>query len=248
VTRSARELLHGSALKPYARRLLWKVRPVPPDRPDDVFDRNDRWSISVLRSVGTAGSSCLDIGAWRGHVLQLIVAAAPLGRHFAFEPLPHLAAELRRNFPAVQVMQMALGDSNGVRPFRHVVHSDAYSGFWRRPYDEYEEIVEMIDVQVRRLDDVLPEGYTPRFIKIDVEGSELLVFRGGLETLRRARPYIAFELSWQEEELWDILVEGAGLRINRLDRWLTARRSLTRGEFLDEVRELGTYFFLAHPP
>ncbi|KRT76227.1 MAG: FkbM family methyltransferase [Armatimonadetes bacterium CSP1-3] len=34
----------------------------------------------------------------------------------------------------------------------------------------------------------------PHFIKIDVEGAEAAVLRGGLETLRTARPVVAAEL------------------------------------------------------
>jgi FkbM family methyltransferase len=241
-----RELLRDLALKPRARRVSDLLR-ARAGSLDDLLDANDRRTMSILRSVCTASSNCLDVGAYRGHILRRMVEAAPLGRHIAFEPLPHLTTELRRDFPAVRVMQLALGDVNDTRPFRHVVYSDGYSGFWRRPYDEYKEVVNMISVQVRRLDDVLPEGYTPSFIKVDVEGAELLVFRGGLETLCRAQPYIAFELSWQEEELWDVLVEGAGLCINRLDFWLSGRRPLTRNEFLQEVHGRGTYFFLAYP-
>jgi FkbM family methyltransferase len=241
--RGVRELLAGSTVKRYTRPLFRNRRTAQAESKDD---RYNRLTVSVLKRVVTADSNCLDIGASRGDLLRHMVAAAPRGQHVAFEPLPHCARELRRNFPAVHVMELALADTTDVRPFRHVVFSDGYSGFWRRPYDDYEDIVRMIRVQVRRLDDVIPESYTPRFIKVDVEGAELLVFRGGLETLRRAQPYVAFEISWQSEEVWDVLVEGAGLGVNCLDRWLAGRRPLTRDEFLQE-RSQGAYFFLAHP-
>lgn len=205
------------------------------------------WTVEVLRSVVADDSEGVDIGDNRGAILKEMLAAAPRGHHFAFEPIPELAAELRDEFPSAQVMEMALSDTHGIRPFRHVLGLDGYSGFVQRPFDTYEENVEMIDVQVRRLDDVLPESYTPRFIKIDVEGSEAEVFRGGFETLCRARPYVAFEWSWESEDAWDLLVEGAGLCLNRLDRWLTGRRPFTRAEFLDDLTDPSSYFFLAHP-
>jgi hypothetical protein len=40
---------------------------------------------------------------------------------------------------------------------------------------------------------VLPAGRRPAFVKIDVEGAELQVFRGARRTLLEHRPLIAFE-------------------------------------------------------
>ncbi len=39
----------------------------------------------------------------------------------------------------------------------------------------------------------MPFDAVVRFVKLDCEGAELLVLRGGEETLRRCRPYIAIE-------------------------------------------------------
>jgi hypothetical protein len=51
---------------------------------------------------------------------------------------------------------------------------------------------ETIDVPVVTLDGLL-DGRRPRFVKIDVEGTELEVLRGAWETLTRARPVLVFE-------------------------------------------------------
>ena len=50
-----------------------------------------------------------------------------------------------------------------------------------------------ITVEVERLDDALPDAFRPAFIKLDVEGAELEVLQGALETLKAYRPVVAFE-------------------------------------------------------
>lgn len=75
-----------------------------------------------------------------------------------------------------------------------------------------------ISVQVRLLDDDLPEDFHPALIKVDVEGAEVKVFRGALSTLRRFRPVVLFEHGRAElyettsDELWDMLSD-CGYRI-----------------------------------
>jgi len=52
---------------------------------------------------------------------------------------------------------------------------------------------ETLTVHVDRLDDCLPPGYVPHFVKIDVEGAEAEVIAGGVDTLRLYHPPVVFE-------------------------------------------------------
>jgi len=240
-----KELISGTRLEPLVRRLLRKPMPQRPE--DQRGPAYDRQTIEVMRLVLEPGSGCVDTGAFKGLFLKEMLGLAPRGHHYAFEPLPHLAAELRHLYPDVDVMQVALSDSPGQLPFRHVLGGEGYSGFFRRPYDTYEERVEMINVDVKRLDDVLPRDYVPRFVKVDVEGSEAKVFGGGSDLLTRSRPFVAFETGWDPQASYETLVEGAGLRISLLASWLDGRDPLSKEEFLDETLSGRNYFFLAHP-
>ncbi len=46
---------------------------------------------------------------------------------------------------------------------------------------------------LKRLDEMIPTDQTIDFIEIDVEGAELQVLQGGVETIRGFQPTIVFE-------------------------------------------------------
>jgi FkbM family methyltransferase len=157
-------------------------------------DAEDQGDVARLLGCVLREDSCaLDVGAHRGSVLAEIVRLAPRGRHHAFEPLPVLAAELRARFPDVTVHELALSDTAGDAEFQHVVTDPGYSGLRRRRYDDPGARVEPIRVTTARLDDVLDPEAPVHFVKVDVEGAELQVFRGARRTLARWRPWVVFE-------------------------------------------------------
>ena len=85
-------------------------------------------------------------------------------------------AALRDEFPGVEIRKAALADESGRREFIHVVEQPGWSGLAARPTPAGGP-AEALLVQCERLDDVLPDGVRPAFVKIDVEGAEALVLR-----------------------------------------------------------------------
>lgn len=169
-----------------------------------------------------AGSSCIDIGANVGAVLEDIVASFPDGPHLAFEPLPELAEDLRRRFPQVDVRNVALSDHTGTATFSRVLGKPGHSSLGH--LDGAEGPVEQLEVPLQPLDEALPAGFAPAFIKIDVEGAEEQVFRGMLGTLRAHRPLVVFEhgdhaarFGTTPEAIHDLLCGQAGLRLFDID-------------------------------
>jgi FkbM family methyltransferase len=154
--------------------------------------RDNRRLVELLEELLEPGSDCLDVGAHEGVLLREMVRLAPSGRHVAWEPLPAFAGRLRERFPSVEVREAALSDAAGERAFAHVLGDPGWSGFVARPTPGGGP-VETITVRCERLDDALPEGVQPEFMKIDVEGAEEQVFRGAAGTLRRYRPTVVFE-------------------------------------------------------
>lgn len=142
----------------------------------------------------------------------------------AYEPLPEFAAELRSGFPGVDVREAAHSDEAGETEFIHVRTSPAYSGFRERAYPGQEDL-QRIRIEVQRLDDALPEGFVPEFLKIDVEGAERQVLAGGIETLARHKPLVVFEhgkgsagaYGTRPADVHELLVGRAEMRIFDLD-------------------------------
>ena len=194
-------------------------------RPAVRRDLADRANIRRLVAWTVAPDAhCVDVGAHEGDVLADLLRAAPAGRHLAYEPLPELAAGLRRAFPGVDVRERALADAAGEREFVRAVGNPGWSGFRERPTPGAERF-ERLRVTTERLDDALPEGFRPAFVKVDVEGAELEVLRGALETLRTFRPVVLFEhgrgsadhYGTTPGDIHDLLAGDAGLRIFDLD-------------------------------
>jgi len=195
----------------------------------DAQDQNGRYDAltrQILRRTCAPDSTCVDVGASVGEILQTMVSVAPLGRHVAVEPLPQFARVLRAEFPDVAVWEAAASDTTGRAEFVHVVSNPGYSGLQERPYDREGETLVPIDVATLRLDDVVPPAAPVAFVKIDVEGGELLVLRGARALLRRHRPVVVFEHGgdWTmrhygttSAQLWELLVGELGYEIALLD-------------------------------
>ena len=186
---------------------------------------DDRAIQLILATVLRADSNVIDVGAHEGAVLDSVLRVAPLGRHIAFEPIPELHELLVGRYPGVDVRRAALFDANGDATFTHVLDRPAVSGLrLRKDITSGGEALREITVSTERLDDVLAADYVPALIKIDVEGAELAVMRGALNTLQRHRPFVLFEhglggadlYEARSEEVFDVL-ESAGLRIFDLD-------------------------------
>jgi FkbM family methyltransferase len=187
------------------------------ERPQAKRLRRDHDHLQLLLTfvLGEA-DNCVDVGASRGAVLEEMVRLAPSGRHVAFEPIPHLHRALAERFPQVDVRHAAASAETGEAEFMLDLVRDDMSGLRQLAADHG---VERIKVRTEALDEVLPDDYVPRLVKIDVEGGELDVLRGAERTIRTHRPIVVFELTWAAyhygtgaQEIHEFL-SGAGLRI-----------------------------------
>ena len=218
--------------------------------PSEMNARYDRQMIRVMRRVLRPDSLCVDVGAHDGATLEPMFALAPKARHYAFEALPHLAAQVRAKFPEANVHDCALSDTSGNATFVHVENDPGYSGLRRRIYDRPDPITSEITVRVARLDDVIPANERVAFLKIDVEGAEYHVLRGAVETIRRGRPVIVFEAGEgstgqygvTSRDMYRLITETLDYDVSTMVRWLHGARPITADEFWRS-----DFYFIATP-
>jgi FkbM family methyltransferase len=147
----------------------------------------------------------VDVGANKGQFRDFLRFdlrfAGPI---HSFEPDPDLADALRqraaREDPLWTISQIALGREAGARTFSRMRHS-VYNSFLTPrtgpKTDRENSVAERFEVEVRRLDDLLPElgdlGRT--YLKLDTQGFDLEVLAGGRTAFGRA-PLAQTEVSF----------------------------------------------------
>lgn len=143
----------------------------------------------------------LDIGAHDG-AFTLPFSMLPDTRVIAFEPLPaafdRLAAALDPLPSHVTLRQEALGDQDGAIALNVPVLDGAPQEQWASVAKDYAGLddprlhIARHEVRVRRIDGLALQDVTA--IKLDAEGAEYEVLRGGRETLLRCRPVLSVEI------------------------------------------------------
>jgi len=216
----------------------------------------DRLTKKIMKCIIKPNSNCIDIGCYKGDMLSAMISLAPLGNHYAFEPIPHLFNSLNQYFhEKAKIFPFALYDSEGKTSFNLVKNDPAYSGIKNRRYDISKPEIEKIEVELKTMDKVIPQDSEISFIKIDVEGAEFAVMKGGIQLLKRNRPIIVFECGLgasdyygtKPEDLYYFLKNEILLEISLLDGWLRNKPTLTESEFVHYFNTNQEYYFIAHP-
>jgi FkbM family methyltransferase len=143
-------------------------------------------------------STIFDIGANVGFYSIAIGQRFPCSKIMAFEPIPVTYQELHRNLALnsvnnVSAFNLGLSDRSYDAPFFFdPTVSGAASGAPLGP--EY-PVTESLTCPVETLDTFVDRtGVVPDFIKCDVEGGELAVFRGGAKLFERSKPIVFTEM------------------------------------------------------
>ena len=143
------------------------------------------------------GDVVIDIGAHTGrHLKAMLDIIGPTGQAIAVEPQPKIFSYLSTEYghrANVSLHNVALSNFDGTTTFQVATNSPEESGILRRRFNTDNVQVEEIEVDVARADTLLQGAPVARYIKIDVEGAELLLLDGARNFLARSRPIISVE-------------------------------------------------------
>lgn len=140
----------------------------------------------------------IDVGANIGYHSLYLACARPSARVVAFEPNPHVRAQLCANLRAsgctnVEVHGCALGDRAGTVAFFAQDGRDYNRGRSSlQRNDDLGRAVASVRVDCRTLDQLFPDARVD-VLKLDTQGTELAVLAGAQQLLRRCRPVVVLE-------------------------------------------------------
>ena len=141
------------------------------------------------------GHFVFDVGSHNGlHFVHFVELVGSTGRVIGFEPIPSLAAALRKQFrgqPNAEIRSLALADASGRREFFYLANEPEQSGFKERVNALHRG--SKISVETDTLDRQASGLSRLDYIKIDVEGAEIDCLRGGATTIGLHRPLISVE-------------------------------------------------------
>lgn len=197
--------------------------------------RSGKWSepeLDLLPMAVRAGETALDVGANFGLYSHRLSRLGGV-RVYAFEPVPYtfrtlrLVARLLR-FRNVELVEKGCSDRAGritftvpVQASGAVAAGQAYIGGRDDSREGRERQVRWagtrdVTAEVVALDEFLPEGEPVALFKCDIEGAELLAFRGAARTIDRHLPTVICEINpW--------FLEGFGIALGELLGFFDAR-------------------------
>lgn len=164
----------------------------------------------VLRHLAVKADECfVDVGSNRGQSIDAIRLYHPDHPITAFEPNALLVARLQRRFAgdkALSLQNFGLSEADmdaplyvpyyrdwlfdGLSSFDRDAAESWLNGDTIAGFDPALLRIETLTCRLRRLDDF---NLNPAFIKIDVQGYEMQVLKGAVETLKRCGPILMVE-------------------------------------------------------
>jgi FkbM family methyltransferase len=150
----------------------------------------------LLSGLINRGDVVIDIGANFGiYSLMAAKRTGAVGKVYSFEPGAEALRQLERNCALnpglkIHIVPIGLSDANGTRRLFHIGGPTTFSvGGSDTTISEAVQLVTLdswvASIQLKQID----------LIKVDVEGHEPQVFRGGTQSLASFKPLILFEVS-----------------------------------------------------
>lgn len=208
-----------------------------------VMVRRNRFA-DVKKILQKDNPIIVDGGANHGNMTQKFLEQYSEPIIYAFEPIPHLAEELKEKYASkenVQVLQQALGAENKTVSFNILNYQNSSSiltpGEWKQKYHgEKVDIAKTVEVQQVRLDQAISVEEID-ILKLDLQGYELEALKGAGDLLNRVKTIITeveFVPLYENQPLFgdiDLFLRNAGFRLlNLYELYTHSDGQLTSGD------------------
>ena len=142
---------------------------------------------------GRQSLSYMDVGAFSGQFFAALDEIASFDLVYLVEPLPEMAATLRKNFPKRTVLETAIGDLDGEITFHQCPKALYMSSILNLNEIASEHFsiaggdVRSVRTDIAKLDTIAAKHSIERLdlLKIDTQGAELAILSGGASLLKR---------------------------------------------------------------
>lgn len=152
----------------------------------------------MLIFLARPGDILFDIGAYVGWYSVDFARCVPQSKVYAFEPIPEVRKELRKNLAGINnvfIYAFGLSEATGYVDFYISPNEPGTASMAPLEEDRF-GVTEKVKKLVTSIDVQCLTGYhpVPNIIKIDVEGAELLVLKGGRKIIEKHLPVIQCEM------------------------------------------------------
>lgn len=214
------------------------------------FGNYEKADMNMVLQLLQDGQTVFDVGANVGWYSITFAKRFPNMQVFAFEPISATFGYLQRNIALnqlanIRVNNFGFSDHNGELVFHfHPAGSGSASAVDLMGTGT----AQRIHCTVRKLDDFVVQAGVTRidFMKCDVEGAELFVLVGGIESIKRFKPMIFIEMlrkwaakfNYHPNQIIELMT-GIGYRC-----FVRKDNALTEFRHMDEQTVETNFFFL----
>lgn len=213
------------------------------------FDYYEKKDSNMIIRLAKGCNSIFDIGGNFGWYSLLLAKVCSDAQLYVFEPLPRTFGYLKSNIALnglsnIQLYNFGFSDSEQELNFYYYPEGSGNASIANLTNAEG---VQSVKCLVRRLDDFVAESnISIDFIKCDVEGAELLVFKGGLGAIRKNNPIVFVELlrkwaakfDYHPNEVIDLF------RSEGYQCYTAKENGLVKFEVMDDETTETNFFFL----
>ena len=162
------------------------------------FDFYEKKDSEILYKLVSKGDTIFDIGANIGWYSNHLSKKIPTSTIYAFEPIPEIFAQIKRNMELNQAKNIilnnfAFSDSKQILTF---FYSPSITGASSSVNITANSSMMELKCEANTIDNFVKEKNILKldFIKCDVEGAEFMVYKGGAETINKYKPIVFTEM------------------------------------------------------